>query len=116
VSAGPGVVLFVVAALLLTSAGGLGIIAAPVTLPLLVFVVWRRPSRAFRIAGAFIGGLTAAEMAWAVVYVAAGEARPAIWLAPVMAALLTAVLFLRTGFRRRSRGGVPRPSSAPAGR
>jgi Na+/proline symporter len=115
-NAGPGVVLFVVSGLLLTSIGGLGIIAAPITLPLMALVVWRRPTRAFRIAGALIGSLTAAELAWALVYITAGEVRPLIWLAPAAAALVIAVLFLRMGLRRRSPGGAPPPSTAPAGR
>ncbi|MDQ4098346.1 MAG: hypothetical protein M3144_10830 [Actinomycetota bacterium] len=96
-TAGPGVVVFVAAGLLLTSIGGLGIIAAPITLPLMALLVWRRPTRGFRIAGALIGGLTAAELAWALVYIVAGEVRPLIWLVPATAALATAVGFLRIG-------------------
>ena len=56
---------FVVAGILLASIGGLGVVAAPVTLSLLLVVVRRHPSRPFRVAGAVVGGLTAAELAWA---------------------------------------------------
>lgn len=55
------VLLLVVAATLLTSIGGLGIVAAPVTLALMILAVLRHASRAFRTAGALIGGLTAAQ-------------------------------------------------------
>ena len=63
-----GVVVFVVAALLLTSIGGAGIVAAPITLPAIYLVVRRHPTTAFKVAGVVIGGLTLLEVAWAVVY------------------------------------------------
>ena len=119
-----GVVLFAVAGFLLLSVGGIGVVAAPVTLPLMFLVARRRPTRGFRIAGALIGGLTAAELAWGLVYVAAGEVRPLIWLVPAIAAVATAAGFLklgragprRTRVRRRSPGGPPPPSTARAER
>jgi len=106
-----GVVLFVVAGLLLTSMGG-GIVAAPVTLPLLLLVVRRHPSRTFRIAAAVIGGLTAAELTWGLFYLLAGEAPVAIWLLPTASGLATAFGFLSLAERRRLRGSnvsEPRP-------
>lgn len=90
-----GVVLFVVAGALLTSIGGLGMVAAPVTLPLLSLVVRGHPTRAFRIAGAVLGGLTAAELAWGLLYLLAGEVPVAIWLFPAACGLAAAVGFLR---------------------
>ena len=95
-----GVLLFVVAAVLLTSVGGAGIVAAPVTLPLLFVVVRRHPTPSFRGAGAIFGGLTAAELAWGLVYLAGGEIPVLVWLAPTVLGLLTAVAF-----------GQPQPSS-----
>ena len=85
-----GVVLFAVATLLLTSVGGLGIVAAPVTLPLLFLVVRGHPTRGFRVAAAVIGALTAAELAWGVLYVLVGEAPVVVWLVPVLCGAATA--------------------------
>jgi hypothetical protein len=73
------VVLFVVAAVLLISAGGAGVVAAPVTLPLMLLVVARHPS------GAVIGGLTAAALAWGLLYLIGGEVAVLIWLVPLTA-------------------------------
>lgn len=87
-----GVALFVVAAVLLTA---LGIVAAPVTLPLMVLVVLRHPSRGFRVAGAVIGGLTAAELTWGLVYIVAGEPRVVIWMLPLAGGLATAAGFAK---------------------
>ena len=86
-----GVVLFAVAGALLLSMGG-GIVAAPATLPLMFLAVRRHPSRAFRVGAAVVGGLTAAELAWALVYLSVGEVAVLIWLVPLAAALAAAVL------------------------
>ena len=88
-----GVVLFTVAALLLTSIGGLGIVAAPLTLPLLFLVVRAHPTRAFRTAGALIGALTAAELGWGLVYLVAGEVPVVSWLVPILCGVVTAFVF-----------------------
>lgn len=102
-----GVLLFIVAAALLTSFGG-GILAAPVTLPLMVLVVLRNPSRNFRVAGAVIGGLTAAELAWGLVYLVAGEARVVIWMLPLACGIVTALGFaMGWGVHRRHPAQVP---------
>lgn len=85
-----GVLLFVVAAVLLTSVGGAGIVAAPVTLPLMFLVVSRRPTLPFRIGGAVIGGLTAAQFGWGLLYWAAGDVAVLGWLVPVVAGAATA--------------------------
>lgn len=89
-----GVALFVVAAVLLLAMGG-AIVAAPVTLPAMYVVVRRHPTRAFRTAGAIIGALTAAELAWAAVYLATGEATPAIWAVPIVGGLGAGYLIAR---------------------
>ncbi len=86
-----GAVLFVVAAVLLTSIGGAGIVAAPLTLPLMFLVVERLATRPFRIVGAVIGGLTAAELAWGLVYLAAGETAVLGWVVPVLGGAATVV-------------------------
>lgn len=91
------VLLFVAAAMLLTSIGGLGIVAAPLTLPLMLLAVLRHPSRAFRAAGALIGGLTAAELTWGLVYIVAGEPRVVIWLVPLACGMATALGFAKLG-------------------
>ena len=89
-----GVVLFVVAGALLVSMGG-AVAAAPFTLPLLFLVVRANPTRPFRWAGAVIGGLTAAELAWAILYVAAGEVAVLIWLIPLSVGVAAATVFAR---------------------
>ena len=85
-----GVLLFIVAAVLLTSIGGAGIVAAPVTLPLMFLVVRRHPTVGFRIAGGVIGALTAAEFGWGLVYFAAGDVAVLGWVVPLMAGAATA--------------------------
>ena len=77
-----GVALFVVAGVLLTSIGGAGIVAAPVTLPLLFLVARRRPTRPFRVVAAVLGGLTAAELSWGLLYLGVGDVAVANWLVP----------------------------------
>ena len=102
-----GLAVFVVAAVLLVSMGG-AIVAAPLTLPALFLVVRRHPTRGFRIAGAIIGGLTAAEVAWAAVYLIAGEALVVIWLVPALIGIAAGAVL---GRRRLSTAGArPEPS------
>ena len=85
-----GLVVFCVAAFLLISMGG-AIIAAPLTVPLMFVVARRHPTGSFRAVGAALVGATVAEVAWAVTYVAADEAKPWIWLVPLAAALAVIV-------------------------
>ena len=87
-------VVFGAAAFLLVSMGG-AIVAAPVTVPLMVTAVRRHPTPAFRTVGAALVALTVAEVAWALTYVTAGEARPWIWLLPALAALAGAFATVR---------------------
>jgi hypothetical protein len=77
---------------------GGAIVAAPVTVPLMLIATRRHPTRSFRVAGAALGALTIAEVAWAVTYVASAEAKPWIWLLPLAAAIAAG-----TGFAARSR-------------
>jgi hypothetical protein len=81
------VAVLAVGAFLPISMGG-AIVAAPATLPLL-FVALRRQALAGWLRGATIAvsGLTVVEVAWAVTYVAAGEAKPWIWLLPLAAGI-----------------------------
>jgi hypothetical protein len=100
---GPLTLIVCLAALVLAvSIGGEGIVAAPLTL----FVLYRR-SRLHRL-GFFramigvIGALTAAELAWGVVYKVAGDAEPKpwIWLMPMIAA--TAVIMASVKIKPRA--------------
>ena len=59
-----------------------------------IVAVRRHPTRVFRSVGTVIAGLTAAEFAWAAAYVAAGEAKPWIWLIPCVAAVGALVAFI----------------------
>jgi len=80
-----GIVLFCGAAFLLVSMGG-AIIAAPLTVPLLFLVTCGHPTMAFRVTGAVLTAATVAEVAWALTFVVADEAKPWIWLVPLGAA------------------------------
>lgn len=92
-----GGVLFAIAAVLLTSVGGLGIAAAPVILPLLFLSCWATPPEHSRFAGAVIGGLTAAELTWGLVYLLAGEVPLVSWLAPITAGMSTGFALATVG-------------------
>ena len=98
-----GVVVFGVAAFLLLSMGG-AIVAAPVTVPLMAVAVRRHPTPAFRTAGALLVALTLAEVAWALTYVTVAEARPWIWLLPVLAASAGALAMVRVATATRTEG------------
>jgi hypothetical protein len=93
-----GVVVFLITGALLTSIGGLGIVAAPVTLPLLFLIVFAHPTRPFRVAGAIIGALTAAELTWGLLYLVGGKIAALSLALPAAAGVGTAVAFVR--FRR----------------
>jgi hypothetical protein len=80
--------------LLLISFGG-AIVAAPVTIPLLLLAVRASPSKGYRVWAGVVVVLTMAEVAWALTYFAVGEAKPAIWLVPTLAALGVIVGYVR---------------------
>lgn len=71
---------------LLTSIGGAGIYAAPVTLPVL-WLAARDASALGRALLNVVAVLTAGELGWAVAYQVWGERTVAIWLVPVVAAV-----------------------------
>ena len=88
-----GIAVFIVAGFLLLSMGG-AIIAAPLTVTLMFVAARRHPTLAFRIGGTVIAGLTVAEFAWGLAYLTAGEAKPWIWLIPLVAAICALVAFV----------------------
>jgi hypothetical protein len=90
-----GVVVFTASAVLLLSMGG-AVVAAPVTVPLMVVTARRRPTPAFRGTAAVLVALTVGEVAWALTYVTAGEAPPWIWLVPLVACAAAGVAVVRT--------------------
>jgi hypothetical protein len=103
-------VLLGVATFLLLSMGG-AVVAAPVTLPLLVWAARSTPSQGYRIAAAVVAGLTAAEVAWAIVYVTVGERQPTIWLLPLLVG--GAVVALVARLRRPPDQSVEEPGGPP---
>lgn len=74
---------------LLTSIGGAGIYAAPLTLPVLWFAAWTA-SRGGRIALNAVAALTAGEVAWAAGYAFGG---PYEWMLPLAGIGAVAVLY-----------------------
>ena len=102
-----GVALFVACGFLLMTMGG-AVFAAPVTLPLLYVVVRLHPTAPFRWVGGVLAGLTTVEVVWALVYLADGEAKPSIWLVPLLAGLAVLALFATT--RRQARRSSRSPS------
>jgi hypothetical protein len=90
---------------LLTSMGGAGIYAAPLTLPLLWLAAYGA-GRGVRVFLDVVAVLTAAEASWAVGYSVGG---PAEWLLPLAAAGAVAVLY---PLSRRGRG-APRRQDVP---
>lgn len=103
--------MFGAAALLLLSMGG-AIVAAPLTVPLMILAVRRHSSVPFRVAAGVIGGLTVAEVAWALTYLRVGEATPWIWLLPLSGGLAAAVV-LAAARREPDWGVEPQGSGAP---
>lgn len=99
--------LFLLSGLLLMTMGG-AVVAAPLTLPLMYLAVRRHPTAPFRWVGGVLAGLSALELAWAVVYVVAEETKPAIWLAPLATGLAVVALFVLA--RRQARRSSRSPS------
>ena len=91
--------MFCVAAFLLISMGG-AIIVAPLTIPLMFVVTRRHPTTAFRAIGAVLTGATVAEVVWALTYVVADEAKPWIWLVPLIAAVIAMAALVTTSDTR----------------
>lgn len=98
-AASPGVIdmaVIALSALLLLSMGG-AMVAAPVTVPLLIRAARRRPSSAGQILATVLAAATMGELLWATVYLTVGEAKPWIWLVPLSAAAATAAAARRRG-------------------
>ncbi len=87
-----GTVVFPIAAVLLISMGG-AVVAAPVTVPLMFLAAQRHLTTTCRVTGVFLGGLTAAEVVWAVTYLQLGESQPWIWLLPMVGGVIAALIF-----------------------
>ena len=68
-----GIAVFLVTAALLTSLGGAGVVASPVSLVVILVVVVTHPSLPFIVTGTVVGGLTALEGGWGLGYVAFGQ-------------------------------------------
>lgn len=88
-----GVSVFAVAGFLLLSMGG-AVIAAPITVPLMLVVSRRHPTIAFRVAGLLLVGLTVVEVVWALTYLQLEEAQPWIWLVPALGGAIAAGSFI----------------------
>lgn len=73
---------------------GGAVVAAPLTVPLMVLVSRRHPTASYRIAGMLIIGLTVAEVVWALTYLQLDEAQPWIWLLPLLGGLIAAGSFI----------------------
>lgn len=86
--------MFAVAAFLLLSMGGAAVVAAPVTIPLMLVLSRRHPTTTFRAAGLVFVGLTAAEVAWALTYLQLQEAQPWIWFVPLLGGVIAAAGFI----------------------
>lgn len=89
-----GAVTFVATGVLLLSFGG-AIVAAPATLPLMFIARRRHPTCLFRVFASALGGLTAAEVAWAGTYLSNGEGQPWTWLVPATVGAFAAWLYAR---------------------
>ncbi len=76
----------VVCLALVTSIGGAGIVAAPVTLPLL-WVAGRYARPLGRAALNVVALITAGELGWALAYATTGEHSPLIWAVPLALAV-----------------------------
>ena len=75
-----------VSLLLVASMGG-GFVALPLLVPLHVWAA-RRSGTAGRVFWSLLPVIAAAMTTWAAVYVTVGEAKPAIWLVPSLAAVV----------------------------
>ena len=96
---GAGWILVGVCTVLLVSYGG-AIVAAPLTVPLLLLAARASSSTGYRISAGIVVVLTIAEFGWGLTYLTLGEARPMIWLVPTVATLAAGVFYAR--WSRRS--------------
>ena len=80
--------------MLLVSFGG-AIIAAPIAIPLLLLSTRSSSSAAYRSWAGLVVVLTIAEVVWALTYLVQGDAKPAIWLVPMMFGVGSVAGYLR---------------------
>jgi hypothetical protein len=91
---GAGWILVGVCPVLLVSYGG-AIVAAPLTVPLLFLAARASSSTGYRISAGVVVVLTIAEFVWALTYLTLGEARPLIWLVPMVVTLAAGAVYAR---------------------
>lgn len=94
--------LLVVTLVFMSSVGGAFLGAAPLLLPL-HWIAARDSKIAGRVFWGVVAGVLAAEVAWAGIYLVLGEARPFIWLAPLLALCATTLLFVHKAGRAHAR-------------
>ncbi|MGH8990137.1 MAG: hypothetical protein ACRDZ7_01255 [Acidimicrobiia bacterium] len=98
-----GAAVLALSAFLLISMGG-AIVAAPVTVPLLLLAIRRGVlTGGMRTAAVIVGGLTVAQVGWAATYLILDESQPWIWLLPLAAGAAGMVGLVR--------GGTPAPAT-----
>jgi hypothetical protein len=90
----PKAILLAVTLVLMASMGG-GFLALPILIPAHVWAARRSRSPVGRIGWSVLPAVSVGMVAWAAVYVAVGEARPVIWLAPAVAFIATLILAAR---------------------
>lgn len=103
------IVVILFATFLLVTMGG-AIFAAPITVPLLVVAARSTKHVAYRVWAGVVFVATIAEVVWALTYLAVGEAKPTIWLAPLLASAAAVFAYARlvfTGASARSPRGGP---------
>ena len=94
----PGAVkvgLAAVSLLLAASMGG-GFLLLPLLIPLHLWAA-RRSGRVGRVGWSLLPALAVGMVTWAGVYTAVGEAKPAIWLVPLLASVLALVAAVHHG-------------------
>jgi hypothetical protein len=104
------VALAAVSLLLAASMGG-GFLLLPLLIPLHLWAA-RRSGRVGRVGWSLLPALAVGMVVWASVYTAVGEAKPAIWLVPVLASAL-ALAVLPSLTRPTTRSHPARFSPAP---
>ena len=80
--------------LLLSSVGGLALVAAPVLLPLHFLAARSSRVTFIKVLWALLGAATAAEATWMLTYLAIAESQPWIWLLPSIAVVVAGAVIL----------------------
>lgn len=90
------------AAFLLTSLGGAGAFASPVTVPLLGWAVRTTKTRAARLALTIVAALTLYEASWILIYSLIGESA-LFWILSACLSVATTFVFVRLTWPRAAR-------------